>query len=591
MSATRSFLVGAAALALAMVVLVGTALFAADRAATQLTASGGQGELNTAALPAAAAPYIPLVEANGSLCSAISPSLLMAQLDQESGFNAKAVSPTGAEGPAQFEPGTWPTWGSGSPFDPADAVAAQAKYDCALAAELQPLATSSGISDTDLMLAGYNAGPAAVIAAGGIPSNGQSPGYVSRIDALTAEFTTTIVLASAGSGITAAPSGLPTPAGGWSVAFADNFNVPFSQDPLWRTADGGPNNPWERESYASSQVTAGGGQLDLTATPTGGGYTSGRIDSNWSWTPGTGAMWDFEIVAKFPTAAGRFNAFWTSSADNSWQDERDFLEAHDSFIDTDWIFNTATKAQSYFTQSYNFDPTQEHRYDYVVFPNQSWSFYIDGALQTWVGNNGVSPPEPFRPGAMMLILNYALAGGGPSGASTFAVNSVTAFEDATHDGGDRAIAPGTTIGATSQTSNGGDAFGTRLIQAATAELGKPYQWGGAGPGTFDCSGLLLVAANKASDGRLKLPHSSEIQATLGQAVDAGVGSKVLADGLLEPGDVIAFALSGGGDYDHIGIYVGAGKMIAAPHTGGVVSLTDLTTSYWTSVPWIARRYG
>ena len=66
---------------------------------------------------------------------------------------------------------------------------------------------------------------------------------------------------------------------------------------------------------------------------------------------------------------------------------------------------------------------------------------------------------------------------------------------------------------------------------------------------------------------------------------------MFADGLLQPGDVIAFALSGGGDYDHIGIYLGDGRMIAAPHTGGVVGIADLTSSYWTSVPWIVRRLG
>lgn len=153
---------------------------------------------------------------------------------------------------------------------------------------------------------------------------------------------------------------------------------------------------------------------------------------------------------------------------------------------------------------------------------------------------------------------------------------------------------------------GGGSFAAAEVAAALAEVGRPYVWGGGTPtgpsGSamgpagmvgqpgFDCSGLVLYAAFAASGGALSLPHSSEVQATMGTEVDSGPGSAVLASGLLAPGDVIAFQLSPG-NYDHIGIYLGAGQMVAAPQTGQLVSVQNLATPYWENVTWTARRFG
>ena len=127
-------------------------------------------------------------------------------------------------------------------------------------------------------------------------------------------------------------------------------------------------------------------------------------------------------------------------------------------------------------------------------------------------------------------------------------------------------------------------FGQAVVAAATAQLGVPYSWGGgdaAGPSLgigsgakttgFDCSGLVLYAVAQASGGGIELPHSSELQATMGTAVSA-------AD--IQPGDVIAFALGADhSDFDHIGIYIGNNEMIDAPDTGAVVRV-DTLDSYW-----------
>ena len=101
----------------------------------------------------------------------------------------------------------------------------------------------------------------------------------------------------------------------------------------------------------------------------------------------------------------------------------------------------------------------------------------------------------------------------------------------------------------------------------------------------------MYAVYQASGGSITLPHSSELQATLGQAVAAGLGAQVLASGLLQPGDVVAFELDGGGDYDHIGIYIGDGDMIDAPETGSFVRIDNLADSYWGEVPWEVRSFG
>ena len=89
------------------------------------------------------------------------------------------------------------------------------------------------------------------------------------------------------------------------------------------------------------------------------------------------------------------------------------------------------------------------------------------------------------------------------------------------------------------------------VAEARRQIGKPYQWGGSGPDTFDCSGLTAWAWK--AGGRI-LPHSSRMQyASLPKVNPAEA----------RPGDLFAF----GSPIHHIGIYIGGGQMIAAPQTG------------------------
>jgi cell wall-associated NlpC family hydrolase len=147
-----------------------------------------QASLTPGTVPAA---YATLIEAAGASCPQLSAPLLAAQLYQESAFDPKAVSPAGAEGIAQFMPGTWPNWSSPQDGDgkqdiwnPADAIPAAARYDCALAQQVSKIAGDQ----VNNMLAAYNAGPVAVEAAGGVPAIAETQNYVKNIRILEQAF-------------------------------------------------------------------------------------------------------------------------------------------------------------------------------------------------------------------------------------------------------------------------------------------------------------------------------------------------------------------------------------------------------------------
>ncbi|GAA3787080.1 C40 family peptidase [Sphaerisporangium flaviroseum] len=94
--------------------------------------------------------------------------------------------------------------------------------------------------------------------------------------------------------------------------------------------------------------------------------------------------------------------------------------------------------------------------------------------------------------------------------------------------------------------------------ALTQQL-KPYVWGAAGPGSYDCSGLVLWAYQKVG---ISLPHYTGDQWTAGTHVSRQD---------LRPGDLVFFY----SDLHHVGIYIGGGMMVHAPRTGDVVRVVPL----------------
>lgn len=110
-----------------------------------------------------------------------------------------------------------------------------------------------------------------------------------------------------------------------------------------------------------------------------------------------------------------------------------------------------------------------------------------------------------------------------------------------------------------------------VVQAALTQVGTPYTWGGAAPGGFDCSGLVMWAYQQAG---VALPHSSQAQAHGGQPV-------ALTD--LQPGDVLTFY----SDASHAGIYIGDGLMVHASTFGVPVAVVPMESS---GPIYDARRY-
>lgn len=120
--------------------------------------------------------------------SGVPASVIAAQLDTESGWNPKAVSPAGAGGLSQFIPSTWRLYGKGDPFDPANAIAAQGAYMKKLMQVVRPVAQRTGKPQVSLALAGYNAGEGAVLQYGGIPPFDETKQYVPKILALAEKY-------------------------------------------------------------------------------------------------------------------------------------------------------------------------------------------------------------------------------------------------------------------------------------------------------------------------------------------------------------------------------------------------------------------
>ena len=98
------------------------------------------------------------------------------------------------------------------------------------------------------------------------------------------------------------------------------------------------------------------------------------------------------------------------------------------------------------------------------------------------------------------------------------------------------------------------------VAVALQYLGVKYRWGGESPKTgFDCSGLVAYVYAQLG---IQLPHSA--------AAQYGLGAPVPRDDL-QPGDLVFF-----NGLSHVGIYIGDGQMVHAPHPGDSVKISDIT---------------
>src|SRR4249919_136738 len=116
----------------------------------------------------------------------------------------------------------------------------------------------------------------------------------------------------------------------------------------------------------------------------------------------------------------------------------------------------------------------------------------------------------------------------------------------------------------------------RAADNALSMLGKPYRHSGSTPAGFDCSGLVQYSYARAG---VKLPRETQAQRQEGHLVHASE---------LRRGDLVFFDQEGKKS-SHVGIYVGQGRFVHAPSTGGRVRTDGLDAAYWRTHFIEARR--
>ncbi len=114
-----------------------------------------------------------------------------------------------------------------------------------------------------------------------------------------------------------------------------------------------------------------------------------------------------------------------------------------------------------------------------------------------------------------------------------------------------------------------------MIDTALGMLGQPYKYGGAAPGGFDCSGLVVFAAAGAG---IHLPRTANEQRQLGTSVSRGH---------LQPGDLVFMHLAG--KELHVGIALDGARFIHAPSTGGRVRIDSIAAAPYAAGFLGARR--
>jgi cell wall-associated NlpC family hydrolase len=112
-----------------------------------------------------------------------------------------------------------------------------------------------------------------------------------------------------------------------------------------------------------------------------------------------------------------------------------------------------------------------------------------------------------------------------------------------------------------------DAAGASIARAAQSLIGSPYRYGGAGPDAFDCSGLVSYVHGQLGYATPRTAAQQYAQAAPVPRAD------------LQPGDLVFFRLNGGA-VSHVGVYLGQGRFVHAPQSGGLVREAGLDEEFF-----------
>ncbi|MGD0313452.1 MAG: NlpC/P60 family protein [Acidimicrobiales bacterium] len=177
-----------------------------------------------------------------------------------------------------------------------------------------------------------------------------------------------------------------------------------------------------------------------------------------------------------------------------------------------------------------------------------------------VGPDGARPPSPYDPVDAVYTASALLCADGAGSPSSLRA----AITDYNHS-----VPYVDTVLTLSLALAAAPSLSGTIVTALTfaaEQLGTPYVWGGTGNGGFDCSGLVQASYRAAG---VTLPRVAQSQ------YDAG--PPVPVDATVLPGDLVFFG-SGPSGVEHVGLYVGGGEMIDAPHTGALVRLDGAAQS-------------
>lgn len=472
--------------------------------------------------------YRGFVERAGGVCAEISPALIAAQIEAESGWQANATSPVGARGISQFMPATWASVGVDGDGDgradvtnPADAIYSQGVYMCGLYRNVKAGVDAGEIrlgdkSLVELTLASYNAGFGSVKRAHGYPANRETNAYLERIGSFIKKYQKQLDAPQPGAAPEAGVSGVSgtdvvsTQTGGWD----GRFGAPIV-GALRVTSPFGMRVHPVTGRYLGHQ---------------GVDYASPAGQAQYATAPGVVSR-----VGPYSTCGNVVKIDHGEFRGHKWSTTHCHLSVVEVSVGArvragDEIGKTGATGR-------------------VTGPHVHYQIEQDG-----------SPidPAPFMAGAVANPTGSTPTGGSegvecPQGGGSGPGSPVSVY-----------IAdPGVA----------GD-----IPRRAATQFGVPYVYGGGsldgpsgsslagGPG-FDCSGLVRFAVYQASDGKVELGRDTNAQYSQTKANTVTTDYNQL-DAVAKPGDLIFWGTPT--QVTHVAIYVGNHRMIHAPHRGEVV---------------------